>query len=102
MNDPIQDTFSNSTVFVFCTITVDSIVPFVGVILRTEDQSSFLAAGFNDLQQVVCFSFRKRSEEPFINDQQVIFRVRRFELMLSIDSFGNSKLIQKIRQPYIP
>jgi len=57
VDDPVHDRFSNSTVFILCPVTVDTVIPIIRIILGTDDQGSFAAAHFNNLEQVVRFCF---------------------------------------------
>ena len=55
MNDSVQYAFGNCTFFIFSAVTVDPVVPFIGIVLRAKNQSTLPAADFNDLQQVIGF-----------------------------------------------
>lgn len=98
MNDPVKDTFGNGTVVIFGTVTIDAEIPVIRIVLSTEDQGTFPAAGFNDLQKIVCFGFGKRAQEPLIDDQQVKLCIGSLYLVLCIQGFGDSKLIEQIRR----
>ena len=52
VNDAVQDAFGDGTAFVFGPVTVNAIIPVIYVILGTEDQRPFPAAGINQL--VLC------------------------------------------------
>ena len=55
MDDSVQDCLSDSTVITFGPVTVDSIVPFVRIVLSTEDHGTFPAAYLDDFEQVIGF-----------------------------------------------
>ena len=55
VNDSVQNAFSNCTPLIFGPVTVDAVIPVIYIILGTEDQRPFLAAGINQFQKVISF-----------------------------------------------
>ena len=72
VNDAVQDAFGDGTAFVFGPVTVNTVIPVIYVILGTEDQRPFPAAGIDQFQKIIGFRFGKRPEKPFVNDQQAM------------------------------
>ena len=58
VNDTVQNAFSNRAPLVFGPVTVDAVIPVIYIILGTEDQRPFLAAGINQFQEVIMISIR--------------------------------------------
>ena len=88
VNDAVQDTFGDGTAFVFGPVTVNAIIPVIYVILGTEDQRPFPAAGIDQFQKIIGFRFGKRPEKPFVNDQQVKPGIGLFYLLLPSGRHG--------------
>ena len=70
--------------------------------LGAEDNGSSLCPWLNDLKQVVRLLIRHRSEQEFINDQQVGFLVRADHFQVSAFSPRDSQPVQQVRDPDIP
>ena len=83
----VQNTFGNSTAFVFGPVTVNAIIPVIYVILGAKDQRPFWAAGIDQFQKIIGFRFRKRPEKSFVNDKQVKPGIGLFNLILRIQAF---------------
>ena len=85
--------------FVFGPVTVNTVIPVIYVILGTEDQRPFPAAGIDQFQKIIGFRFGKRPEKPFVYDQQVKPGISLFNLVLCIQAFGNRVFIQQMIIP---
>ena len=79
-------------------IGVDTIVPALRMILRTENDGLF-DPRFNDLQQVKSIIYRQLADKPFVKDQQI-------DLFVCLDDLGklivrscNCKLVKQFGQP---
>ena len=90
VNDAVQDAFGDGTAFVFGPVTVNAIIPVIYVILGTEDQRPFSAAGIDQFQKIIGIRFRKRPEKPFVNDQQVKPGIGLFYLILCIQALATA------------
>ena len=93
IDDAVQNPFSNGTAFVFGPVTVNAVIPVVYIILGTVDQRPFPAAGIDQFQKIIGFRFGKRSEKPFVYDQQIKPAIGLFNLVLCIQAFGNRVFI---------
>ena len=93
MDDSVQDCLSDSTVITFGPVTVDSIVPFVRIVLSTEDHGTFPAAYLDDFEQVICFWFREWPQEPFIDDQQIKPGISRLDFDLRVQRLCHCEFV---------
>ena len=64
VNDAVQDTFGDGTAFVFGPVTVNAVIPVIYVILGTEDQRPFPAAGINQFQKIIEYSVASEPLNP--------------------------------------
>ena len=91
VNDAVQDAFGDGTAFVFGPVTVNTVISVIYVILGTENQRPFPAAGIDQFQKIIGFRFGKRPEKPFVYDQQVKSGISLFNLVLCMSIPGDSE-----------
>lgn len=66
VDNPVTDCISQGGV-------IQVLVPFAGVILRTEDGGGHFVPGLNQFQRIPGLRLLERIEPPFIQDEQLFF-----------------------------
>ena len=73
MDDAVHNSLGNGTAVI--RVGINALIPFIRVVLGTEDGRILVAAHLNNLQQVVGFLSSQAADEPLIQDQQIVLSV---------------------------
>ena len=97
VDDPVHDRFRDRAAF--SQFRIDTGIPFLVVVLSTEDHRSLRAvySGLNDLKKIVSFLRRQHTDEPLINYEQVDFLVAFDGFSERSGSLGDIEFVQKLR-----
>lgn len=74
MENPVQDRLGNGAALI--RIWMEPFIPVPRLVLCAEDHGSLIAPGLNYFQQTIGFLRRQAPDQPFVQNQQIIFLVR--------------------------
>lgn len=95
VDDPVTDGISQGGI-------VQVLVPFAGVILRTEDGGGHLVPGLHQFQHIPGFCLFEWVEQPFIQDEQLFFPELFHIVPVGSVGPGHRDFHQQIRQADVP
>ena len=74
VENPVQDRLGNGAALI--RIWMEPFIPVPRLVLCAEDHGSLIAPGLNYFQQTIGFLRRQAPDQPFVQNQQIIFLVR--------------------------
>jgi hypothetical protein len=94
---PVDDRLGNRPVL----FGANPFIPFGAFVLRAEDCRAG-ASGFDDFKQIKRFQRRQAAEQPLVENQEIGFLESLYGLLERPAAFGDVKVVDQFRHPYVP